>query len=263
MKLLPKMKSLSKMRSLSNMRSHQSLHNESGNAMFYILIAIALLAALSFAVTQGNRASVNNMQRDRARLMATEVIEHSDAIAKGVQTLRLRGLPLETLSFESNESYSAPNANSCGTACELYHPDGGGLINSPISTDWLSKEKSSQPTTGQVILAGNVCVPFIGKGGANCGTDSIDNEELIVFVSGIRDDVCKQTNLIHHSISLKDNIPEQSSCFIPTYFTGSFTEQGVIDNPLLSAKTAGCFQMAASCTTNGGANIYYQVISSR
>ena len=52
-------------------------NNQSGNVLFYILIGVALLAALSFAVTHTSRGTLSHLTREQSNLLATEIIEYS------------------------------------------------------------------------------------------------------------------------------------------------------------------------------------------
>ena len=74
--------------------------SESGNVLFYILIAVALLAALSYTVAQSTRGNVGQLSAERARLYATEIIENANVMSSAVSQLRLRGVDLDELCFD-------------------------------------------------------------------------------------------------------------------------------------------------------------------
>jgi hypothetical protein len=74
---------------------------ERGNVMFYILIAVALLAALIFAVAQSGRGNIQQVSEEKARLFATEIIQYTGTMANGVAQLRLRGVRDTEISFDN------------------------------------------------------------------------------------------------------------------------------------------------------------------
>ena len=100
-------------------------HSESGNVLLYILIAVVLLSALTFAVSQSNRGNVQQLSEDRARLLATEIVDYAEIISNAVAQLRLRGCSDTEISFEN--PIAAGYTNGTDTFCQIFHPDGGGI----------------------------------------------------------------------------------------------------------------------------------------
>jgi len=103
-------------------------HTQSGNALFIILIAVALLGALSYAVTQSNRGGVTALTDEKAKLYATEILDYAQVVSNAVAQLRLRGCDESEISFENNVVSGYANANSpSDKTCHVFHPSGGGL----------------------------------------------------------------------------------------------------------------------------------------
>lgn len=101
---------------------------ESGNVLFYILIAVALLAALSFAVAQSGRGSIAQMNEEKSKLLANEIMEYGDIIANAVAQLRLRGCKPTEISFENPEKAGYANAGApADKTCNIFDPAGGGV----------------------------------------------------------------------------------------------------------------------------------------
>ena len=86
--------------------------SERGNALLYILIAVALIAALSYVVSRGQRGNTSTLTDQQARLAAQEIIDYGNDLANAVQKLRLRGCTDTQVSFENNivTEYTNPNA---------------------------------------------------------------------------------------------------------------------------------------------------------
>jgi hypothetical protein len=64
---------------------------QSGNVLFYILFAIALLAGLTFAVNRGGQVSTATLSADQARVAASEILDYAGAVSGAVTKLKLRG----------------------------------------------------------------------------------------------------------------------------------------------------------------------------
>src|SRR6056297_860785 len=101
---------------------------ENGNAVFLVLLAIALLAALTFVASNDSSTSANNLTRERARLLAAEILEFSNAVAHAVAQLRLRGCAADEISFENDidANYTNNNAPTDNT-CHVFHVSGAGV----------------------------------------------------------------------------------------------------------------------------------------
>lgn len=98
--------------------------NEKGNALFLILIAVVLFAALSFAITQSNRSGANS-NRETSLVSSTTVTQYSSAVRTGVMRLMLRrNLAANQLLFVSptEAAYGGADSN-----LEVFHPDGAGV----------------------------------------------------------------------------------------------------------------------------------------
>ncbi len=105
--------------------------SERGNVLFLILIAVALFAALSYAVTSSQRTSEDTGSGDKARLKATEIIQFATAIQNAVLRLKMSGCDDTQLSFyhaSQSTGYEYDNPNSPGNhRCDIFHPSGGNI----------------------------------------------------------------------------------------------------------------------------------------
>lgn len=102
-------------------------HNaQQGSVFVYILLAIALLGGLTYAVSRGNRTNTNALTAEQAKLAAQEIIEYGNVVAAAVQKLRLRGCADTEISFEnsfSSDNYTNPNAPT-DESCHVFSPIG-------------------------------------------------------------------------------------------------------------------------------------------
>jgi len=103
------------------------LHSQFGNALFLILIAVALFGALSYAVTQSSRGG-GDITKEQQRLDTAVTQQCAGYVERGEQVLRLlNGCETSELSYElpsgGNENVVAPSDKSC----HLFDAAGAGL----------------------------------------------------------------------------------------------------------------------------------------
>lgn len=126
--------------------------NQKGNVLFLILIAVALFAALSYAITQSSRGGGDSGSED-ARIQAARIIQYGTSIKVALDRMRImNGVGENEISFY-NETFTtmagalrqpAGDFPNCGdVSCQIFHPDGGGatpiifggeaiLVDSPV-----------------------------------------------------------------------------------------------------------------------------------
>ncbi len=232
--------------------TRSSSAHESGNVIFIILIAIALLAALTFAVSQGNRGSSVKVGKDRAKLFASDIVEYSESVATAVAQLRLRGCTETQISFEDPQNIGYTNGNApANFMCHIFHPDGGGVNWRPPPQD--AKDSSFNGKIEWLITADTRI--------QNIGTNNTNNTstELMITVQNLSDTVCeelnKNTNIQSTAIPADDE-------FGVTKFTGSYGYNASLligeTDASLRGKKAGCSYDVAS-----DANVFYRVLIAR
>lgn len=226
---------------------------ESGNILFYILVGVMLLAALSFAVTQGGRDNTKNLNQDKQRLLATEIIDYADTVKKAVDTVRLRSVPLMSLSFADAglpAAYGTPGTNPPD---EIFNTAGGAVVYKDVAADALEGVASQS----YVFTAKNEIKDI----GSTCAADACT--ELLVMLPALKKDICIAINSIL-GVDNPGGTPPADSASDATPFAGSATavyadtigdEAG---SAALAGKTAGCFLDSGSSQYT-----FYQVLQAR
>ena len=100
-----------------------------GNVLFLILIAVALFAALSYAVTQSSKTGGSNIGKDKAKIIASEIIQYATSVEQAVSRITLMNGCTDTqISFENPivSGFINPNAPA-DKRCHILHLDGGGV----------------------------------------------------------------------------------------------------------------------------------------
>lgn len=229
-------------------RSYNKLSYESGNVIFIILIAIALLAALTFTVSKGNQGGHQTVIKDQAKLFASEISEYSQNIANAVAQLRLRGCSENQISFENNTVAGYENVPT-NTSCQVFHADGG-------SVNWQDIQAAVQDSSNssEWMFTGDTRIKDIGTTKTNALSS-----ELMVILMGLTDSVCEQLNVILNVQAT--SIPADDE-FGATKFTGSYDYNAALligDGAVnLSGKKSGCAYDASN-----SANVFYRVLIAR
>lgn len=139
---------------------HNICKYQRGNALFLILIAVALFAALSYAVTQSGRGG-GSIERETRLLTAASVSQHIAEIQNAVQRMQIiSNCTANDISFEHSDWGHAnyDHTPAAREECQIYHPNGGGATFQTIDTSVLHSSKSALATFGQYAFSGGVWI---------------------------------------------------------------------------------------------------------
>ncbi len=169
---------------------------QSGNALFLILIAVALFAALSYAVTQSGRGG-GSIDREQAAIDASLIANHIAQVRTAVQRLSVLSCNDNQITFE-NSVYrgggagpfgsglmAPPGTNSFSPAseiCHVYEPEGGGLT--PIILDIADDGSGTDWSQNGHPWFQAEAIPGVGS----------TEPDLIMVMPHISDEVCLAYN---------------------------------------------------------------------
>ncbi|WP_435640849.1 hypothetical protein [Micavibrio aeruginosavorus] len=231
------------------MKHIQGRRNERGNVFFYIFVGVALFGALSFAISQGNRGSVQTLERDRDKLLASDIIEYGETIARAVAQIRLRGATPSQVSFAHDDlsgTYGTPGANP---DFEVFDPTGGGVV-------LKTMDASLGVGVPTMLFTGHN--EFIGAG-TTAGTAS--SADLIMLVRDLRADVCKWVNVVVDIQEEGDAIPVDAQADF-TLFDGTYAGAETLGDDdtedRLRNHSSGCFRDTAA-----NQYVFYRVLIAR
>ena len=226
-------------------------HAQSGNLFFYIFLAIALFAALTFAVAQGNRGSVEDLANEQDELYAAEIIQYADTMSKAVALMRLRGVRTEQIRFAHANlpgGYGVPNATP---EAEIFNIDGGNMV-------YKAMPAPISGTSMSFVFSGANAIDEVGT---TCALATCS--DLIMILRDIRSGVCAAINKLLDVTPNNQPIPNHSNVDDTTLYAGTFnvpaeTIGDEAGSALLSGKSSGCFLGDAD-------NVYYfyQVLVAR
>ncbi|MGH1456082.1 MAG: hypothetical protein ACRBDI_04825 [Alphaproteobacteria bacterium] len=239
--------------------------NQSGNVLFYIFIAVGLLAALSYVVAQSGRGGVGNISAERAAIYASEIIEYGNIVSQATDQLRLRGYSDTQISFENSVVAGYVNANCTEVGCELFDVAGGAVNYMTPKAEWLDSDQSAQLRYGEIYFHGETSAIDVGTSG----------DDLIMFVPYLKKEVCEAVNSrlgidpVNRDVPLEVNGPFVGNVL----FTGAYGS--VLDRKVSGDATTGetdiLYGKYAGCTESpGGGSLppagtyhYFQVLLAR
>lgn len=254
------------------------MKDESGNVLFFILIGVALYAALSFTITRSDTNS--NLDAQTAYANANKIMQYGADVKQGVSRVRAQnGCAIEQVSFDpppfDGSVYGGGyvNSNSPGdNRCHVFSSEGGNVTFKDPPSEWLDGVNTSSFGYGELFVTGNTCVAHVGSSpatGCNASSDGID-EDLILFIPYIQEEICQYIAKELGTVRPDGRIAvDGSSAWDNVYYTGSFADSRILLNNggadgslTLRGKASGCFEGGGG-TPNYGTFHYYQVLEAR
>lgn len=140
-----------------------------GNVLFLILIAVALFAALSYAVTKSTSGG-GNSNREKNALLASEILQMTTSMRVALQRIHIsNGIAISDIVFCDGDASGCDTLGdtvdlcSTGTSC-LFSPEGGGLTSLNIPTGYgfyLYDERDSLRISGVGTAASDIAIVFM------------------------------------------------------------------------------------------------------
>lgn len=234
-------------------RNRPNRDGNRGSALFMILMAVALFAALAFTFSRGLQQGSESLSDRQAELAASDILGFASKTERALSRM-LQGQRSETeISFEGlNGTYS--NAACATDACKVF--SGGGVSPSYPVLRWLDSTQSGQPFYGTWYVTARICVPGIGTS-ACAGSSGTD---LLMILPYVRQNLCEKINL---KLGIAAPIPSPSSFGAIDNggrFDGSFSPGGLTlwDDAATSGRSSGCV-----ADTGNNAYHFYQVLVGR
>lgn len=217
---------------------------ESGNAMIYVLIVVALFAALSFVLSRQTRTEEQGtLAAEKVNIYASQIIQISNQFKQGVDQVTYSGSTINNLNF-------CLPGEVCFTSAPLYnnvfHPEGGGVVRPVLQADSIHAVDAN-PVPGW----------YVGRFNNVEWTDSTAND-VILTAHQIRQDVCARLNEL---LTGSSAIPALTVEINKVLIDASRHANGP-NVDLDSANCPGCAGHAALCVANAAGTIwsYYNII---
>jgi hypothetical protein len=247
---------------------------QQGNVLFMILVAIALLAALTFSATRTARVG-GDMSAETARLHATEILGFAAEVEDAVARLMFGGCLETEISFENTVVAGYANASAPpGFKCHVFKTPGGGIQFKTFEDAVFDAAANAASTEdgkvhhGNWMFSGKICVANAGSGGFGCEGNGSDDEDLVMALLFLNEAVCEQINIV---LGLSGIGADQGDSILgnDAKFTGAYAETsgnaGIGDNasPTLIPPTEGCYEATAGGGSPGAGYVFYKVLLAR
>lgn len=234
---------------------------EAGNVIFIILLAIALFAALSYAISRGDRGG-GNLDKTRARVVANDIISYGASIASAIEQIRQEGASENEISFAHPLLSTTYGTYDSTPATEVFNPRGGG-VSFQIPGGSMASGDPLFTATNDVRNVGTRCA---NASCTNCNSINSPNCVDLVMIQALIDvNVCTGINDILNVGDDVQNLALLNGSFDDTLFAGSYAYQDPIESSgpdnIFNAQTAGCFE--GSTGAQDGIYYFYYVLLAR
>tara|TARA_R110002072_G_scaffold227579_1_gene384428 strand:- start:160 stop:846 length:687 start_codon:yes stop_codon:yes gene_type:complete len=215
---------------------------EKGNVLIYVLIAIALFGALSFALSRQTRNSgTEDLDEAKAELYAVQLITYATQAKSVIDQMMFTGSDIDELDF------TTPSETSFNTAPHIhkvFHPQGGGLTLATIPKNAIHE-----------ISSVNGAKWYLGRFN-NVEWSKTSATEIILTAHQINEKVCAAIN---NKITGFTTIP------LLTGDIKDFLLDTSTNNDLTASSCAACEGYVTLCVGNnaGSAYSFYTVLADR
>lgn len=247
-------------------KTMQGRKEESGNVLFLILIAVALFAALSYAVTQSTRSGAGDTASETNLISSAQLTQYPAGVRTSVVRMLINGVAVDDLLFNSPSDFGGTGVIPEGDPLEqraVFHPQGGNATyqNAPLDVLSIPATPIAGYEDGQWYYNAEVQIQNIGL----TSTASNAGNDIVAFLPYVTTGICRRMN---EEVGITSTIPTDADVTLALIaktiedVSSPSTDFQTNDGPILDAggdltgQPFGCF-------VNGGVNIYYHVLVER
>ncbi|MCC7305850.1 MAG: hypothetical protein IT558_06280 [Alphaproteobacteria bacterium] len=234
------------------MRKNHKKNHQRGNAMIYVLIAIALFAALSMTLgRQTDTGEAGDLSDSKAEMYAAQLIAYAAQAKSSVDQMLFSNAKIDELDFKLPGQAgfnTAPNTN------KVYHPDGGGLNPGKLPAEAV-KQNIGDPVAGWYMGRFN-----------NVEWTKSSGTDVILVAFQIHKKICENIN---KKITGSTAIPKMSDTIREVLIDDAIyvgaTNTDFLTDPAGTPACADCHNRASLCVEDSNSQTYafYTVIADR
>ncbi|MAI61187.1 MAG: hypothetical protein CBB87_01705 [Micavibrio sp. TMED27] len=162
------------------------IKNESGNVLFIILMAVAMLGFLTAAIRSGDSSNAN-IDKESLAIRVSQVRSYASELERAVLFVNQNGISESDLRFAHGRAHSDYGTYSDEPERQIFHPDGGGAnyTNPPRGINngsaWEFYGTSAVPSIGTsaadlIAVLPNVSVDFCNSINERNGQSSMPRD---------------------------------------------------------------------------------------
>ncbi len=228
--------------------------SQEGNALWFILIVVALFGALTAALSR-NTGTVNQAGNiEQSRVVASSILRYTTSIETAIQRMMMEGLSESDLDFSAIDS-DYENANCTDDHCKVFKTRGGGIpyrslpsvISENTEQDWVVSAQN------RVYLAG-------------CDDAHNGCTELLLIAPDVPQTLCLQINAMQGITNPNGAPPQMGSFLINEKYNGTYTSainSYTLGGDNSSTKATEVQGRNAACIESSGKYYFYQLLLSR
>lgn len=230
---------------------HSARSSETGSAIIYVFVGIALFAALMFMFSRGSSQNTSALTTQQANITASEILSYRQSLEASVQRLISKGCSENELNFDTSleTGYTNPDARP-DKSCDVFDAAGGrAKYIYPSSSSDTTYAAGASPGFKKYGINGNMVVTDVGT----------PEPELIIWLMTNKA-VC---DAINASIGQTTQDEAFGDGIISVQFIGDFAAIGsagtIGDDAYPEAISTGCVNRPAYA----GQYIFYSVLLAR
>ena len=231
------------------------MKSDAGNALFLILIAVVLFAALSYSGTQSSRGR-GSIDSEQVRIDASQFFRYGQTLRSAIQRLQIINRCSATeISFDNDIDPTGRYTNSnepIDMSCNVFAPQGGGVTVQKLDAKYQPAEGSNlygryHYATGSAIPHS---LPQLGSEEQDIYLAvyyRTDQNNLEAFLA-----LCKEINRasgVPENIANYENLPAINASTVNRFFGGIYVAAG--DSPA----GIGLHRYSAFCAQNSGTHL--------
>lgn len=242
---------------------YRNRETERGNVLFLILIAVALFAALSYAVTQSTRSGSGDASGETNLINSAQLAQYPAGVRTSVVRMVIGGISVDQLVFDGPTNFSAISDHRYA----VFHPQGGGAVFQRAPQELLDQGASGAWIFSSLYQVADVGSTDAGDTGAN---------EIIAFLPGVSQNICRRLNReVGITSGNADGIPDALGASAPgnpvpaaaqamvDATPGIPSTDGIIGGDMVG-QPFGCYRVgAANATYPTRTYVYYHVLVER
>ena len=222
------------------MASRSRKHLESGNVLWFILIAVALLGILTAVLSRSGSSVDQSGDVEQARVKASTILRYTGGLEAAIQQMMLRGVSENEISFENSVTSTDYTNSRCNDQeCLVFDVDGGGL-------EYTAPPRGANDGSDWIFTGHNNVGTTAGPVGT---TEDRRGNDLLIMLRNVPKGLCVQLNRDLGVDNPSGDPPVDTTGialtpFVGTFYDGSGTPVILDGDPTpfdLDRQKSGCF----------------------